>query len=98
MPNLTSPCAHVRQSQKRDGLFSPILLTAQILHPSAATFFLGPVKGALDWRQFSDDNELKQCFRDVLRSLGSEFYNTGIHRLTERRRKYGENDNDFVGK
>jgi hypothetical protein len=33
MPGLTPACAHVRQSPKRDGLFFPILLTAQIWHP-----------------------------------------------------------------
>jgi hypothetical protein len=33
----------------------------------------GPVKDALDRRQFSDDNELKQNFRDVLLSGGENF-------------------------
>jgi hypothetical protein len=37
MPGLTPACAHARQSQKRDVLFFPILFTAKVWHPPAAT-------------------------------------------------------------
>jgi hypothetical protein len=37
MPGLTAACAHGKQTQKCDGLFFPILLTAQIRHPSTTT-------------------------------------------------------------
>jgi hypothetical protein len=49
-------------------------------------------------RHFTEDNELKQILRDVLQSRGTEFYNTGIQCLTERRKKCDENDGDFVEK
>jgi hypothetical protein len=84
MPGLT-PAPAQKQSQKWDTLFFPILLTAQIWHPLSVTCF-GPVKDALHRRHFADNNELKQSFREVLRSRGTEFYNTV------------ENDGDLVEK
>jgi hypothetical protein len=45
-----------------------------------------------------DDDELKQNFRDVLRSRGREFYNTAVQRLTQRWRKCLENGGNFVEK
>jgi histone-lysine N-methyltransferase SETMAR len=42
------------------------------LAPSDYHMF-GPVKDALRGCHFADDNELKQSFRDVLRSRGREF-------------------------
>jgi hypothetical protein len=47
------------------------------LAPSDCGLF-GPVRDALRGRHFADGNELKQSFRDVLRSRGREFYNTGV--------------------
>jgi hypothetical protein len=60
------------------------VLTHPSHSPDLAPFdyhLFGPVKHALRGRHFADANELKQTFRDVLRSQGREFYN-GIHRLT----------------
>jgi hypothetical protein len=89
MPRLTPPCARVRQQQKRDVLLFPILLTGQIgalrLPP------VGSCKGC-------NDNELKQSLRDALRSRGTEFYNSGIQRLTQRWQKCVEDVGNFVGK
>jgi hypothetical protein len=54
-----------------DGLLFPILPTAQM---SPSNYHLsGSVKDALRGRHFADDNELKQSFRDVLRSRGRDF-------------------------
>jgi histone-lysine N-methyltransferase SETMAR len=53
------------------------------LAPSDCHLF-GPVKDVLRRRYFADDSELKQRFRDGLRSRGREFYNTGTQRLTQR--------------
>jgi hypothetical protein len=47
----------------------------------------GFVNDALPGRHFAHDSELKQSFRDVLRSRGREFYSTGIQRLTQHRQK-----------
>jgi histone-lysine N-methyltransferase SETMAR len=55
----------------------------------------GLVKDALRGRHFADDNELKQSFRDVLRSRGREFYNSGVHRRSQRWQKYVENDENL---
>jgi hypothetical protein len=62
MPGLTPVCAHVRQSQNWDGLFFPVLLTAQIWHPLTDYRLFGPAKDELRGSQFADDNELKQKF------------------------------------
>jgi hypothetical protein len=35
---------------------------------------------------------------DVLQSQGKEFYNTGIHHLTQHWQKHVKNDEDFVEK
>jgi hypothetical protein len=47
----------------------------------------GSVKDALRGRHFASDNELKESFRDVLRSRSREFYSTGIQCLTQRWQK-----------
>jgi histone-lysine N-methyltransferase SETMAR len=67
------------------------------LAPSDYHLF-GPVKDALCGCYFTDDNELKQSFRDVLQSRGREFYNIGVQRLTQRWQKCVETDGDFVEK
>jgi histone-lysine N-methyltransferase SETMAR len=67
------------------------------LAPSDCHLF-GRVKCVLHGRHFAHDSELKQSFRDVLRSRDREFYNTGIQHLTQRWRKCVENDGDFVEK
>jgi hypothetical protein len=59
---------------------------------------LGSVKDAIRGCHFTDDNKLKQSFRDVLRIRGTEPYNTGLKRLTQRWQKCVGNDEDFVGK
>jgi hypothetical protein len=58
----------------------------------------GAVKDVQRGHHFADDNELKQSFRDVLRSRGRELYNNGIRRLTERWQQCVENNGDFVEK
>jgi hypothetical protein len=57
-----------------------------------------PVTNMLSGRHFADNNELKQSFRDVVRSRGQELYNAGIQSLTQRWQKCVENDYDSVGK
>jgi hypothetical protein len=57
-----------------------------------------PVRDALRGSHFADDDELKQRFRDVVRSQGREFYSTGTQRLTQRWQKCVENDGEFVKK
>jgi hypothetical protein len=52
------------------------------LAPSDYRLF-GPVRDALRGRHFADDNELKQSFRDVLRSQDRESESKGIQRLTQ---------------
>jgi histone-lysine N-methyltransferase SETMAR len=57
-----------------------------------------PVKKALDGHHFANDSELKRNFHDALRSRDREFYNIGVHRLTQRWQNCVENDGVFVGK
>jgi hypothetical protein len=95
MPDLTPACAHVRQWQKWEGLFLIYLPTDQIWRHLITVCF-GSVKGKLRGRHFADENELRQCFRDELRSRGREFYSTVRQCLTQRWQKYVENDGDFV--
>jgi hypothetical protein len=67
------------------------------LAPSDYHLF-GPVKDALCGSNFADAKELKQNFRDVLRSQGREFCSTGIQPLTQRCQMCVENGGDFAEK
>jgi hypothetical protein len=63
---------------------------------SSSYHLFGSVKDALCGRHFVDYNEVKQSFREVLRSRSKEFYNNSIQRLTQRWKICVENDRDFV--
>jgi hypothetical protein len=56
-------------------------LAPSVYNPSA------PLQDAQRGRHFADNSELKLKFRDVLRSRGRDFYNTGIQGLTQRWQK-----------
>jgi hypothetical protein len=56
------------------------------LAPSYCYLF-GPVTKALPGLHLADDKELKQSFRNVLRSRGREFYNIGVQSLIQRWQK-----------
>jgi hypothetical protein len=49
-------------------------------------------------RRFVEDGELKHSMCEVLRHFSSDFYTTGIERLTQRPKKCTDNRGDFVGK
>jgi histone-lysine N-methyltransferase SETMAR len=58
----------------------------------------GPLKDALGGRRFADDDELKHSVGEELRRFSKEFYTTGIQRLTQRWKKFVDNEGDFVEK
>jgi hypothetical protein len=58
----------------------------------------GPVKDVLLGRHSANVDEMKQSFRDVLRSRGREFYNNDIQAHNHRWQKCVENDGRLCGK
>jgi hypothetical protein len=78
MVGLTPACAH-EVIAKTGWTVAPHPAHSSGLAPSNYHLF-GPVKDPLRGRHYADDNELKQSFRDVIRSQDREFY-SGIQRL-----------------
>jgi hypothetical protein len=61
-------------------------------------YLFGPFKDGLHGHHFEDDSESEQSFCDVLVSRDREFYNIGVHCLTECWQKCVEYARDLVEK
>jgi hypothetical protein len=58
----------------------------------------GRLKGALQGRRITDDEELQHSFREKLRRFSKEFYTSEIKCLTQSCEEYVDIERRFVGK